>query len=122
MNTAFRLLLVMSICAVSYGCASYHAMKLPVGPTYPATLLQDVEVIGGTPARPYRVIGKVHSHCRRDWFFGGDACGDSRMKEALRQEAANLGANAVMNVQRDSFWQFEWTDVHYHGTAIRWEP
>lgn len=121
MKTAFRVLLVMSMYAASHGCA-YHAMNLPVGPRYTATASEDVVALEGAPARPFRVVGKVHSHCRWNWFFGWGACGDSKMKEALREEAGKLGAQAIMNAQRESFSQFEWTDVDYHGTAIRWEP
>jgi hypothetical protein len=98
-------------------------MNLPVGSRYyEPTATEKVVILEGAPNRPFQIIGKVHSHCRWNWLFGWGAGGDRRMNENLRKEAATLGANAIVNVKRERFSQFEWTDVHYHGTAIRWDP
>jgi uncharacterized protein YbjQ (UPF0145 family) len=67
------------------------------------------------------VVGKVHSHCRWNWLFGWAACGEKTMRQRLKGEAAYLGADGLIDVTRTSFSQFEWTDVHYHATAVRWE-
>jgi len=37
------------------------------------------------------------------------------------EEAAKIGADAILNTKRDRFSQLEWTDVHYHALAIRWK-
>ena len=109
---------VMFLCLVCLSCTS-HTARLPIGPLHNPTNPDAVGVGGGIPTQPYEVIGKVHSHCRWNWFFGWAACGEKKMVENLKHEAAYLGANALINVDHSSFSQFEWTDVHYHATAIR---
>ena len=108
---------VMLLCLGCLGCTS-HSARLSIGsrhnPTNP-----DAVAGGGMPTQPYEVIGKVHSHCRWNWFFGWAACSEKTMMENLWHEAAYLGADALINVDHTSFSQFEWTDVHYHATAIR---
>jgi hypothetical protein len=110
----------MSILLATSGCAHYSANQ-PIGALQSQTSPEQVMLIEGSPNRSFRVVGKVHSHCRWDWFLGWASCQDSTMKQALKEEAAKLGATAIMNITRDSFSQFEWTDVHYQATAFVWE-
>ncbi|MCK5190695.1 MAG: hypothetical protein KAR12_11640 [Methylococcales bacterium] len=109
---------VILLCLVCLGCTS-HSARLLIGSRHNPTNPDAVAVDEGMPIQPYEVIGKVHSHCRWNWFFSWAACGENTMMENLRQEAAYLGADALINVDHTSFSQFEWTDVHYHATAIR---
>lgn len=68
----------------------------------------------------FAVVGTVHSHCRWNWFVGWAGCRRGPMIEQLRVEASRLGADAVLDIERTGFWQYEWTDVHYRGIAVRW--
>ena len=42
------------------------------------------------------------------------------MMNRLKEEAVSAGAAAILDVEDRSFSKFEWTDVHYWGTAIVW--
>lgn len=113
------ILLFIPICMLFVGC-SYHSKNLPVGSIYENTDPGKIVIVEKTPNKSYESIGKVHSHCRWNWFFGWAGCGENKMKIILKEEAAKLGADAIIDVKRESFSQYEWTDVHYHATAIRW--
>lgn len=101
------------------GCVT-QSLGLGVGerlrPTSPST----IELFDSDPARPHETIGKVHAHCRTDWLAAAFNCNESSLREALRDHAATLGADAVVSITRTSFWQFEWTDIHLRGRAVRW--
>jgi hypothetical protein len=115
LSTGFAMTL---LCLLCFGCTS-HSARLAVGSHHNPTNPGAITVYGDMPTQQYLVIGKVHSHCRWNWFFAWAACGEKTMMENLKQEAAYLGADAMINVGHTSFSQFEWTDVHYYATAIR---
>lgn len=100
------------------GCTS-HSARLPIGDIHTPSNPEAVSVMDVKPGQPYEIVGKVHSHCRWNWFFAWAACGQGTMLENLRNEAAYLGADALIDIGHTSYSQFEWTDVHYHATAIR---
>lgn len=97
-----------------------QSLGIPAGerlrPTSPAL----VELLDSEPARPHELIGKVHAHCRTNWLAAAFSCRESSLRDALRIRAAELGADAVVSIERTSFWQLEWTDVHLRGKALRW--
>jgi hypothetical protein len=118
MRNVTNSLAVMLFCFGLFGCTS-HSARLPVGTLHNPSNPETVDILDGIPGQHYEIVGKVHSHCRWNWFLAWAACGEETMLENLRNEAAYLGANALVNVDDTSFSQFEWTDVHYHATAIR---
>ena len=113
-------LFLTTICLICLGC-SYHSMNLHTQTISGNTVSDDIAIFEQTPNKPYEIMGKVHSHCRWNWFFGWAGCSKNAMKDLLKEEAAKLGANAIINVKQESFSQFEWTDIHYHATAIHWK-
>ena len=88
----------------------------PMRPTSPA----EVEFLDAEVTRPHEAIGVVHAHCRTNWLAAAINCRESSLREALRTRAGELGAHAVVAIERSSFWQIEWTDVHLRGKAVRW--
>jgi len=118
MRRVTNYIVVMSFCLGCFGCTS-HSARLPIGSLHNPSNPEAVAIIDGIPTQPYKVVGKVHSHCRWNWLFGWAACGEESMLEDLKQEAAYLGADALIEIDHTSFSQYEWTDVHYHATAIQ---
>jgi hypothetical protein len=106
------------VCLGCVACAS-HSARLPIGASHNPSNPEAVAVLDAGTSGTYDTVGKVHSHCRWNWFFAWAACGKKGMVESLRREAAFLGANGLIDVRHTSFSQFEWTDVHYHATAVR---
>jgi hypothetical protein len=108
------------LCSVALSACVEQSLALAAGdrlrPTSPST----IELLAGAPARPHEAIGTVHAHCRTNWLAAAFNCREGSLREALRIRAGELGADAVVSIQRSSFWQIEWTDVHLRGKAIRW--
>ena len=111
---------ILLVCSLALsGCVTQSlalAAGGPVRPTSPSA----IELLDSEPIRPHEAIGKVHAHCRTHWLAAAFNCHEDPMREALRTRAGELGADAVVSIERTSFWQFEWTDVHLRGEAIRW--
>jgi len=118
MNSVITKFSVMILCFGVLSCTS-HSARLPIGSLYNPTNPEVIVVSDDVSFELYEVVGKVHSHCRWNWFFSWAACSEKTMIDNLKYEAAYLGANALIKVEHTSFSQFEWTDVHYHATAIR---
>jgi hypothetical protein len=113
-----RLLLLLCSVAVS-GCVN-HSVALAAGERLRPTSPEAIEILDGLPGRDNEVVGTVHSHCRTNWLAAFLNCHEDDMRQELRVRAGELGADAVVSVERSSFWQFEWTDVHLRGKAVRW--
>ena len=79
-----------------------------------------IELLDTEPSRPLEAIGTVHAHCRTNWLAIAFNCGEGDMRESLRMRAGELGADAVVSIERTGFWQIEWSDVHLRGKAVRW--
>lgn len=118
-NISYIILLIL-VCSTLI-CCSYFSRSFTLGQKYPSTSPAQISVVEGTPDKTFEVVGKVHSHCRKNWFFGWGGGRNNKMMEMLKKEAALLGANAIMDVKTTRFSQFEWSDIHYHATAIRWK-
>jgi hypothetical protein len=101
------------------GCVE-QSLALAAGERLRPTPPTAIELIEGAPSRPHEAIGTVHAHCRTHWLAAAFNCHEGRLREALRVRAGELGADAVVSIQRSSFWQIEWTDVHVRGRAVRW--
>jgi len=107
--------------AATLACTTYTGGNFPLQPAQQrraATSADSVQLVQGPVDRTYVVVGKVHAHGRCNWFFGFTGCGDEQMQKLLREEAARLGATAIIDIRSGSFSRFEWSDVHLHGTAI----
>jgi len=109
---------LISICILFIGC-SYYSKNLPVDYRYEATDPKKIAIFEEIPNRPYEIVGKVHSHCRRNWCFGLGGCTKGKMIKFLKEEASRLGADAIIDIKKERFSQLEWTDVHYHAIAVR---
>jgi hypothetical protein len=97
-----------------------HSVGFAAGLRERPTAPSDVELLDTDPARPYEAIGTVHAHCRTNWFAAVFNCHESEMRQSLRTRGGELGAHAVIGIERSGFWQIEWTDVHLRGKAVRW--
>jgi hypothetical protein len=101
------------------GCVT-QSLGLAAGghlrPTSPA----EIELLDSEATRPHEAIGVVHAHCRTNWLAAAFNCRESELREALRMRAGELGAHAVVAIDRSGFWQIEWSDVHLRGKAVRW--
>jgi hypothetical protein len=120
MRTAANALALVLFGIGALSCSRF-SQGFPLGEPRPATSGREVVVLDAAPDKAFEVVGKVHSHCRRNWFFGWGAGGREAMVAALKEEAAKLGAQGIMDVQKLGFSQFEWTDIHYYATALRWK-
>ena len=89
---------VILLCLVCLGCTS-HSARLLIGSRHNPTNPDAVAVDEGMPIQPYEVIGKVHSHCRWNWFFSWAACGENTMMENLRQEAEDGSGTYVVTCE-----------------------
>ena len=101
------------------GCVT-QSLALAAGEPERPTSPSAIELLDSEPTRKHEAIGKVHAHCRTHWLAAAFNCQEGPMREALRTRAGELGADAVVSIERTSFWQLEWTDVHLRGEAIRW--
>jgi len=80
-----------------------------------------VELIYGGTERPHRVIGDVKAS-KGATFVWSKSPEMSEGEDALRKNAAKMGADAVIDVKLDrgvSMWS--WKAVKGTGTAIAWE-
>ena len=108
------------LCSVALAGCVEQSLALAAGERLRPTPPSAIELLDGVPARPHEAIGTVHAHCRTNWLAAVLNCHERSLREALRIRAGELGADAVVSIQRSSFWQVEWTDVHLRGKAIRW--
>jgi hypothetical protein len=117
-NRMFGLLAAAACFAacVSSGSASFPLQGVP---RREPTAASSVELLDQAGERRYVALGKVHAHGRCEVLFSFRGT-DQRLLQLLREEAAKLGASAVINVQTATLPRGEWLDVHLHGTAIGW--
>lgn len=101
------------------GCVT-QSLALAAGESMRPTPPSEIEIIAGASSRPHEAIGTVHAHCRTHWLAAAFNCHEEDLREELRTRAAQLGAHAVVGIERSGFWQIEWSDVHLRGKAVRW--
>lgn len=101
------------------GCVT-QSLALAAGERLRPTAPTEIALVDGESPRPYRAIGAVHAHCRTSWLAAAFNCRESDLRDELRVRAGELGAHAVVGIERTGFWQFEWNDVHLRGKAVRW--
>jgi hypothetical protein len=111
---------LLPLCSLALAGCVQQSLALAAGerarPSSPAA----VDLLEEVPARPHEAIGVVHAHCRTNWLAYPFNCSARSMRELLRIRAGELGADAVIDIRRTSFWQIEWTDIHLRGKAVRW--
>lgn len=82
-------------------CGSWHTgdvARAPGGAQLPATTPSSIVVTEGDLTRPYTVIGDVNVTVRKTTIFDKDPTHET-VNDALRNDAAELGANAVILVR-----------------------
>lgn len=90
---AKTLIFFIILTTIFTGCSQLsEASHVADGKTYPATNASDVTILFEKPERPHAAIGLVESHgvC---WFK--NKC-QQRAMQALQEEAAAMGAHAVI--------------------------
>ncbi|MEN8183663.1 MAG: hypothetical protein ABFS46_14130 [Myxococcota bacterium] len=115
MKRACALLLLL----LPVGCVT-HSVGFAAGERERPTSPGGIELLDTEPNHPYVVIGTVHAHCRTNWLAIAFNCSEGDMRHSLRTRAGELGADAIISVERTGFWQIEWSDVHLRGRAVRW--
>lgn len=97
-----------------------HSVGFAAGERERPTAPSNIELIDSEPGRPYQAIGAVHAHCRTNWLAAAFNCREGEMRKSLQKRGGELGADAVVDIERTGFWQIEWSDVHLRGKAVRW--
>ena len=104
--------IVVTVALLAFeGCGS--AMQQVSAHRYPATPVGSVQVLYQEPQRPYEVIALV-SH------MNGFGLPISREIAAIREQAAQLGADAVLVTDAQPHIAFSGENVKATGKAIRW--
>lgn len=98
------------------GCVSDEANRF-YGDSYPATAVENVEVLTGAPTRSYQVLADFQSR------------GDT--EDSLRRKAAEIGADAIIISKLGGFYSESenWAGADRHsdsysrivGTAIKYK-
>ena len=97
MKTALRFLLALTIAAgllAVTGCKSVStsSTQLIGGPVYPPSNPVKIQILRAEPPRPHVRLGNVQAEP------SSDSVGAGQIEDALRKEAAKLGADAVVIV------------------------
>lgn len=113
----YKLLLAVSVCLMSVGCATDVANRYYASTKYPPKNPQDVQILRQPPARPYEVIADFQSR------------GES--PKSVAKKAAKIGADAVIIATLGGYyelgtqWASEDNQAHTYtritGTAIRYK-
>lgn len=72
------------------------------------------------PAKTYKVIGKIESHIKKDFFFGGKVNLEDDAYKELRQKACEIGGDAVIIDDYMENSAAEMTHVHVWATVIKY--
>lgn len=73
------------------------------------------------PSKPYKIIGKIESHIKRNFFFGGKVNLQDDAYKELNQKACDLGGEAVIIDDYMENSAAEMTHVHVWATVIKYE-
>src|ERR1044072_6015526 len=84
--------------------------------------IEAIEIHDGKPAQPYRVVGDVKAKVGAATAFSKAPTLDD-VNAKLREQAARLGANAVIDVQyKRGATATSWKGLTAVGTAVLLEP
>jgi len=111
-----KLLMAALICSLLIGCATGEATRTSTT-QYAATDPKKVDILLEKPERAYEVVGFVSAK-------GGQMLSQSDIFEKMKEEAATLGANAVLirsDVQEDVNYFTGEAWKKGNALAIRWK-
>lgn len=113
MKTKKQIILIAAILCT--GCSVAHLQNSDYPENYPPTVAENLEVYSTEDAhRPYVVIGEV--------IASVDALGDgSASVRYLKKEAANLGADAIVNLRLEIGEGALGNSVTASGTAVKFD-
>lgn len=72
------------------------------------------------PNNPYKIIGKIESHIKKNFFFGGKVQLEDEAYKELRLKACGLGGDAVIIDDSIETSVSEMTHVHVWATVIKY--
>lgn len=72
------------------------------------------------PSKEYKAVGKIESHIKRNFFFGGKVNLDDAYRE-LREKACNIGGDGVVIDDYMETTATEMTHVHVWATVIKYQ-
>jgi hypothetical protein len=124
MNTVLLYLRALSIAgatSVLTGCSTF-SLRIPFEPHSRLDQIEHekgpIQIFHTAPATGYHALGSVHTHLRWNWICAWWAPFAWNPEARLKAEARALGADAIIDMRKEQFHQFEWTDTHYSGTAV----
>ena len=115
---------VLATCAVVFtiaGCGTTVRVE-STGVSYPANPVnceialfrKDVP-----PTEPYETLGKIEAHVARNVFLGGMPLVEAETHRELREQACQLGANAVVIDESVESSVIEMRHIHVWARALR---
>jgi hypothetical protein len=92
------------------------------GPAGSDAQVEDVEILVGEPDREYRVLAPLQARVEMKNLFSRERTVEE-VNDALRKEAARLGANAVINVTyKRGMSATSWSALTANGTGVLLDP
>ncbi len=109
-----KILIPILVCWTFFSGCTTGEKKFTTDTRYPATEPKSVEILTNEPDRPYESIGTVKGK-------GALYSSDRDLHDAMRKEAAEMGAQAVI-IQKKGRLDFDLMGYHNQakGIAIRW--
>ena len=71
------------------------------------------------PSEAYETIGKIESHIKKNFFFGGKVQLEDEAFKELRKQACNLGGDAVLIDDYIESSASEMSHVHVWATVVK---
>ncbi len=110
------ILMVQSSCST---VSNYVLTDPKLQPVSPVPVGQVRIIANEDQLSGYRKIADVHVHNRCNFWLVVFAPSDDSMIELLKQEAADLGADAIIHVKKSGMGQFEWFEKHFQACAVK---
>jgi hypothetical protein len=113
-----HILFIFSILILSACSTSGTSILLGEGKSYSPTSIDSIQFLDGAPDAPHEVFAMVEGTAATDDYFT-----KKRTKEAavlaLKEEAARIGADAVIILDTDSEeYGGVWDKIHIKGKAL----
>ncbi len=89
---------VAVLCLFLFGCASFDVIKSDESKHYPPTKPEDVKILEKAPEGKYTIIGEIRAE-------GETLSIRESMKKRMREEAAELGGQAIILETKDKTYR-----------------
>ena len=99
------------------GCSSHTGYVIGGPRNGPQTRSADITIVDHADPQNYRIVGRVHAHCRAVNWLPRLLVSEDKLLKKLKSEAALLHAEVIIDIRRYSRGQFEWHEEHLMGTA-----